>query len=35
MANNPDFGLFGPPDGIAVFLSFYYYFSYLGLSQLR
>ena len=35
MADNPDFGLFGPPDGIAVFLIFYYYFSYLGLSRLR
>ena len=30
MADNPDLGLFGPPDGIAVFLIFYYYFSYLG-----
>ena len=28
LADNPDFGLFSPPDGIAVFLIFYYYFSY-------
>ena len=30
LANNPNFGLFGPPDGIAVFLIFCYYFSYLS-----
>ena len=30
LADNPNFGLFGPPDGLVVFLIFYYYFSYLG-----
>ena len=28
MADNPNFGLFSPLDGIVVFLIYYYYFSY-------
>ena len=37
MADNPDFGLFGPPSDLAVYSIFYYfsYWAYLGYDDYR